>query len=95
MENEFFNKTRNSSDGIRFHQTQTSDKVDNNNPYKNRAGDSFGDYAPGSALKIVNNNYSDSRSMTPILRFEKQRDNVTEGNNNRRNLAKIVKTSNS
>ena len=66
--NEFFMKTRNSSDNVRFHQTHNSDKVDNNNPYKNRAVGSFGDYGPDSAIKIMNNDALDSRSMTPLVK---------------------------
>ena len=98
MGNELFKKTRNSSDSVSFHRTQNSDKVDNNNPYKNRAVGSFGDYGPGqdSALKIINNDTFDIRSMTPNLKKEIQQRSIgTEDNNHRRNQAQIFRTVNS
>ena len=87
MGNKFFMKTRNSSDGARFHQTQDSaNKIENINPYKNQGA---GDYGPGSALKIVNNDLTETRSMTPVLKFKsnnnQQRGVITEGNQHRRN----------
>ena len=68
MNNDFFRNSRNSSDGVSFHRTQNSDKVDNNNPYKNQAIGASGDYGPDSALKIMNNETFDARSMTPIVK---------------------------
>ena len=84
--NDLFMKTRNSSDGARFHHTQNNlNKIDNMNPYRNQdGGGDYGGPGPGLALKIVNNDISETRSMTPVLKYknsssQQHRGVVTEG----------------